>query len=113
MKLHPKQEAALRVLCSPTVAKRTEEEPSSVTEPERKGAERARDDADAVSVPNPEGSVPTARCFLVLSSAHESFASGAAATTLVFALEASVDADAPVQSETFAARCYEMTVATV
>jgi hypothetical protein len=114
VKLRPKQEAALRVLCSPTVAKRTEEEPGSVTEPERKGAERdATDDADAASVPNPEGSVPTARCFLVLSSARESFASAAAATTLVFALEASVDADAPVQSETFAARCYEMTVATV
>ena len=114
VKLGPKQEAALRVLCSPTVAKRTEEEEPPTGPgpgPAELGAERAAD-ADA-RVLNPSASVPTARCFLVLSSARESSAAAAAATTLVFALEASVDADAPVQSETFAARCYEMTVATV
>ena len=50
----------------------------------------------------------------MLSSARESLrASSAAASTLVFALEASVDADLPVSSETFAARCYEMTTAAV
>ena len=104
VRLGPKQQAALRVLCSPTVSK-AEEDANDVGDVS--DATRTDDVSDASK------KKPTARCFLVLSSARESSASGAAASTLVFALEASVDADAPVRSETFAARCYEMTTATV
>ena len=105
VRLAPKQQTSLRVLCSPTVSKAEEEANDDVSDATRADDVEKRSNAASVT--------PTARCFLVLSSARESSASGAAASTLVFALEASVDADAPVRSETFAARCYEMTTATV
>ena len=94
------------MLCSPTVSKAEEEANDDVSDATRADDVERRSNADGAVT-------PTARCFLVLSSARESSASGAAASTLVFVLEASVDADAPVRSETFAARCYEMTTATV
>ena len=111
VRLGPKQEVTLRVLCSPTIAKAEEErDPPEPSAPSP--ATRAPEGGGSTSASKKSG--PTARCFLVLSSARESLrASGAAASTLVFALEASVDADLPVSSETFAARCYEMTTAAV
>ena len=110
IKIAPKGESHVRVNCSPTAAKpeeKVDKSPKKIANGFETGDENLEDiDEDGIRIP--DAPTPTAACFLVLSSSKEGSASGTAGKTMVFSLEAFVDADAPVTSELFGAKLYEM-----
>ena len=114
IKIGGKGEAAVRVRCSPTIARAettdSEDLGRTTTTKKKTGGDSNHERetlGEGLQAEEPPR-IPTARCFLVLTSSKEGASSGSSARTIVFQLEAFVDADAPVAVETFGCKTYEI-----